>query len=988
MKKTTTAVEASPESGDGPEGGHSQSFPIIGLGASAGGLKAFEEFFSGISKTTNPDMAFVLVQHLAPDHTSMLSELVQRYTRMQVFEVVDGMPVRINCVYIIPPGRDLALLNGRLHLFQPTAGRGHRLPIDFFFRSLAQDQQERAIGIVLSGTASDGTQGVRDIKSAGGLVIAQTPGSAEFDSMPRSAIATGLVDCELAPAEMGSQLIDYSRRAFGSLARLESVVAPNAENALKKICVVIRNATGHDFSEYKPNTLLRRIERRMALHQVEGLENYLKFLQRTPAESEMLFRDLLIGVTRFFRDPEVFKMLEDEVIPRLGDANSMVVRVWSAGCSTGEEAYSLAMLLAEHMGAMDRTCTLQVFATDIDSRAIATARAGVYPASIAADITPGRLARFFTLEPEGHAYRVRKALRDMIIFSEQDVIRDPPFSKLDLILCRNLLIYLGPVLQKRLVPLFHYSLKPGGMLCLGTSETVGEFGELFVALDRNTKIYRRCNDHLRALPPIPRDPSPQTAVEASSPPPSPAALPGKQSLREMTEAGLLRHVVAVGALVSPLGDILYIQGHSGMYLELKTGNAGISNIVKMAREGLRSELAIALNQAVKTGDAVCAKGLRVKTNGHFSTVNLTVRPQPNTTEPDGPPLLLVILEEGPEMPEARDHTLPDSAAIEALERELHAREEYVQSVREELETSNEELQSTNEEMHSINEELQSTNEEVETAKEEMQSVNEELSTVNSELQAKVVDLSQSNNDMNNLIAGTGIGTVFLDLQLDILRFTPAAVRVINLRPNDVGRPIGEIVTNLVGYTDLVAKMKAVLDSLIPKEEEVRTLDGRGYLLRVQPYRTIENVIEGVVLTFVDITEMQRVKEALLKAADAAARLGVVVRDASDAITVQDLEGRILAWNPGAVRLYGWTEAEALRLNVHDRIPPDLRAGSLATLARLSNAEILEPAITRRMAKDGSIKNVSIISTALVHEAGKVYAIATTERVARNSDERQ
>jgi len=766
---------------------------------------------------------------------------------------------------------------------------------------------------------------------------------------------------------MVSQLIAYSLKAFGSLTRRESVAAPNAESAIKKICVVIRNATGHDFSGYKPNTLFRRIERRMAVHQIEGLENYVKFLQRTPAESEALFRDLLIGVTHFFRDPEVFKTLEDEVIPRLFDANSTLVRVWSAGWSTGEEAYSLAILLAERMEAMHQSCTMQVFATDIDGRAIATARAGVYPASIAADITPERLARFFTLEPDGSAYRVRKALRDMIIFSKQDVIKDPPFSKLDLILCRNLLIYLGPALQKRLIPLFHYSLKPGGMLCLGTSETVGEFGELFVALDRNTKIYRRCNDHLRALTPIPRDPSPQTAVEASSPPPSPAALPRKQSLREMTEAGLLRHVVAVGALVSPLGDILYIQGHSGMYLELTTGNAGISNIVKMAREGLRSELAIALNQAVKTGDAACAKGLRVKTNGHFSTVNLTVRPQPNTMEPDGSPLLLVILEEGPEMPEARDHTLPDSAAIEALERELHAREEYVQSVREEL---------------------QSTNEEVETAKEEMQSVNEELSTVNSELQAKVVDLSQSNNDMNNLIAGTGIGTVFLDLQLCILRFTPAAVRVINLRANDVGRPIGEIVTNLVGHTDLVADMKIVLDSLIPKEEEVRTLDGRGYLLRVQPYRTIENVIEGVVLTFVDITEIQRVKEALLKAAAEAARLGVFVRDAHDAITVQDLDGCTLAWNPGAVRLYGWTEAEALLLNVRDRIPLDLQEGALATLAQLSHAEILEPYITQRIDKDGSIKNVSIISTALVDEVGTMYAIATTERVARKSDQMQ
>ena len=978
MKKKIRAVVKNPPADGQPPKVYEEEtpasqrdFPIVGIGASAGGLKAFEAFFSGMPADTNPGMAFVLVQHLAPDHTSLLRELVQRYTRMEVFEVEDGMAVRINCVYIIPPGRDMALLNGKLQLLEPAAGRGQRLPIDFFFRSLAQDQHERAIGIVLSGTASDGTLGVRTIKGEGGMVMAQTPESAEFDGMPRSAISTGLVDYELPPTEMPARLISYFAHAFGILPRTESVIAPKVESAMQKICLLIRDTTGHDFSQYKPNTLHRRIERRMAVHQIESPHRYVKFLGQSPAEVEALFRDLLIGVTNFFRDPEVFKLLEGEVVPRLFDGNPAVVRAWVAGCSTGEEAYSLAILLAERMEAMRRNCTVQVFATDIDSRAIAAARVGLYPASIAADITPERLARFFTPEPDGSAYRIHKAIRDMVVFSEQDVIKDPPFSKLDLISCRNLLIYLGADLQKRLIPLFHYALKPGGMLCLGTSETVGEFGGLFVALDRKAKVYRRKDDSLRHLRTIPLIPPPQTAVVATSSRLLPAAFPAKQPLRELTERGLLQHVVAVGALVNSQGDILYVQGHSGMFLELATGNAGISNILKMAREGLRLELSSALHKAAKTGEAVHCPGLRVKTNGHFTKANLTVRPQPgDPPATDGQPLFLVILEEVPSDPSDTPDT-PDTR-IAALERELHAREEYIQSAHEELETSTEELQSSNEEMQSVNEELQATNEELETAKEEMQSVNEELSTVNNELQTKVAGLSQSNNDMNNLLAGTGIGTVFVDLNLRILRFTPAAVQIINLIPSDVGRPVAHTVTNLVDYTGLVADMKAVLDTLVPKEVDVRTAEGRWYLLRIQPYRTLDNVIEGAVLTFTDITAMKHAQQEIL-------RLAVVVRDAHDAITVQDLDGHTLAWNPGAVRMYGWTEAEALLLNVRDRIPPDLRESALAKLAQLSRAEIIEPYSTQRISKDGSVKEVSIISTALVNEAGQMYAIATTER---------
>jgi two-component system CheB/CheR fusion protein len=478
------------------EAGPEEGFPIVGIGASAGGLAAFEAFFSGMPPDIDPGMAFVLVQHLAPDHKSVLTDLIRRYTRMQVFEVEDGMTVQPNCAYIIPPNRDMAFLNGTLQLLEPAAPRGHRMPIDFFFRSLAQDQRERAICIVLSGTGTDGTLGVRAIKGEGGMVMVQNAASTEYDGMPRSAIATGLVDYELPPAEMPAQLIAYIAHAFGKSTPPPTAPAPKAENAMKKIFVLLRAQTGHDLSQYKPSTIHRRIERRMAVHQIESIDRYVKYVQQTPAEVDALFRDLMIGVTSFFRDPEAFKALEEQIIPKLyaGKPSSAVIRVWTPGCSTGEEAYSIAILLAERQEAMKQSVKVQVFATDIDSQAIAAARAGLYPSSVAADISPERLARFFTAQPDGSAYRIHKGIRDMVVFSEQDVIKDPPFSKLEMISCRNLLIYMGAELHKKIFPLFHHALNPDGYLFLGTSETVGDFGDLFAVLDRKLKLYQRKED--------------------------------------------------------------------------------------------------------------------------------------------------------------------------------------------------------------------------------------------------------------------------------------------------------------------------------------------------------------------------------------------------------------------------------------------------------------------------------------------------------------
>ena len=990
-------------------------FPVVGIGASAGGLAAFEAFFSGMPAAADPGMAFVLVQHLAPDHKSILSDLIRRYTRMQVFEVEDGMVVRPNCAYIIPPNCDMAFLNGALQLLEPAAPRGQRLPIDFFFRSLAHDQHERAIGIVLSGTGSDGTQGVRAIKGSGGMVMAQNTASTEFDGMPRSAIATGLVDYQLPPAEMPAQLIAYAVHAFGKLPRAAAQVAPKTENALKKIFVLLRAQVGHDFSQYKPSTIHRRIERRLAVHQIASIDDYVKYLLQTPTEVEALFRDLLIGVTNFFRDPEAFAVLQQTVIPQLfvGKPAGSAVRVWTAGCSTGEEAYSIAILLVERMEAVKASYTIQLFATDIDSQAIATARAGLYPASITADVSAERLARFFTLEADGSAYRIHKGIRDLMIFSEQDVIKDPPFSKLDLISCRNLLIYMGTELQKKLIPLFHYALKPEGMLFLGTSEGVGEFDALFGVMDRKSKLYRRQTDFQsrergdlgRLLPPM-------TALDLAAQPgvaKSPAR-GSKPTLREVAEQAMLLQVAPAGALVNQQGDILYLHGRSGMFLEPTPGEVGISNILKMAREGLRPGLSTALKQAVAGKAVVRAHHLRVKTNGHYTLVNLSIRPVAtrlaaadaadagDTAEAAASheaPLYLVILEEappgetasavpaplraGPAADGANVYTHADAEArIAALLQELRTKDEYLQSTHEELESSNEELKSSNEEMQSVNEELQSTNEELETSKEELQSVNEELATVNTELQTKVADLSRANNDMNNLLAGTGIGIVFVDHQLRVLRFTPGASQIINLILSDVGRPVAHIVSNLVGYDRLVADTQAMLNTLIPKEMEVQTKAGQWYTMRIQAYRTLDNVIEGAVISFVDITALVKSRDDLRRSNDLQ-RLGVALRDASDAITVQDMDGRILAWNPGAVRLYGWSEAQALVMNVRDRIPAALRGQALATLAQLSRATVLEPYRTQRLAKEGGVIEVSMVSTALVNEAGQMYAIATTER---------
>lgn len=904
-----------------------EKFPVVGIGASAGGLAAFETFFTSMPADADPGMAFVLVQHLAPDHKSILTDLIRRCTRMQVFEVEDGIAVKPNCTYIIPPNRDMAFFNGALQLLEPSVPRGQRMPIDYFFRSLAQDRREQAICIVLSGTGSDGTLGVRAIKGEGGMVIAQDPDTTEHDGMPRSAISTGLVDYVLPVAEMPRQLMDYVSHALGPTNRVVPILAQKVDNALKKIFLLLRAQTGNDFSQYKPSTICRRIERRMAVHQIKTINDYVKYLQQSPTEVEDLYRDLLIGVTNFFRDPEAFKVLEQQVVPKLflNKHEGAVIRIWSACCSTGEEAYSIAMLLQEYMEKERRNYAVQIFATDIDKHAIAAARAGVYPASIAPDIPADRLARFFTALPDGNAYRINKAIRDMIVFSEQNIIRDPPFSRLDLISCRNFLIYLNRDIQKSLVNLFLYSLNPGGILFLGNSENVGESDGSFAALDRKARLFTKKGDFFAAQ----RKSGDWFFPITMAVPMAPRAagkteFPAKRSLREITEQALLNNEDISGVLVNKKGDILYIHGRTGAYLEPAPGEAQANNIVKMAREGLRRELTTALHKTSELNEAVRCPGLLVKTNDHFTPINLSIRPvAENDSMSYEIPLYLVVLEKAPQSNvvildpslAGGEHASDGDARVEALTRQLRVKEEYLQATNEELETANEELSSSNEEMQSINEECQSTNEELETSKEELQSINEELTTVNAELQAKVAELSRLNNDMNNMLAGTGIGTVFVDHHLRILRFTPAATEIINLISSDMGRPVSHLASNLVEYDSLAEDVQTVLDTLAHKEEDVQTKAGKWYKMHIQPYRTSDNVIEGAVITFTDTTEMRRMRDELTVSE---AQFRGLIGSAKDGILILDAEtGMITGVNQSLIDLLGYSEEQLLKKAVWD-----------------------------------------------------------------------
>jgi two-component system CheB/CheR fusion protein len=862
-----------PSADDAPSAGRS-TFPIVGIGASAGGLEALELFLQNVPAESG--MAFVIVQHLDPTRAGIMPELLQRVTAMKVIQVKDRTRVKPDCVYVIPPNKEMSILRGVLHLLDPVAPRGLRLPIDFFLRSLADDSEERSIGVILSGMGTDGTLGLKAIKGKAGVVFVQDPASAKFDGMPRSAIEAGLADV-VAPVEaLPGKIIAYLHHV-PLIARPGLAEEDQSHSAFEKVVILLRAQTGHDFSLYKKNTVYRRIERRMGIHQIDRIATYVRFLQENPEELELLFKELLIGVTSFFRDPAAWEVLKAQVIPALLKDRplSQALRVWIPACATGEEAYSLAIVFREALAQFKpaRSHTLQIFATDLDRDAIEKARAGVFPANIAAGVAPERLSRFFVQLERG--YQVSKPIRETVIFAPQNVAMDPPFTKLDLVSCRNLLIYLTPELQKKLLPLFHYSLNPGGFLFLGSAETVGEFTDFFAPLDGKARLYRRLDSGPRAEPiEFPASFTPgRTGV---SPPPK--ALKPPANLQSQAEQLLLQRYSPAAVLVNEKGDILFISGRTGKYLEPAAGKANL-NLFAMAREGLRYELTGAFQKALRQKDAVTRKNVKVGTNGGVQAIDLTVQAIAEPAALRG--LVMIVFTEVTTPPEPKRSAKAkgpsaSSARVAALEGDIEQARQELQTTREEMKTSQEELKATNEELQSTNEELQSTNEELTTSKEEMQSMNEELQTLNSELQHKVNDMSRLNNDMKNLFDSTEIATVFLDPALRVRLFTAGSNRIFKLIPGDVGRAITDIVSELA-YPELADDAREVLRTLAVHEQPAAARDGRWFTVRIMPYRTLENMIDGVMITFMDIT-VSKTLEGKLRATQAGQEKHIAEQD--------------------------------------------------------------------------------------------------------------
>jgi two-component system CheB/CheR fusion protein len=833
---------------------------VVALGASAGGLEAYEQFF----RVMPPDSghAFVLVQHLDPSHASLLTEILQRSTEMVVTEAQDQMELLPSRVYVIPPNRDMLIIQGRLRLHLPLEPHGQRMPIDSFFRSLAADQGYRAVGIILSGSGSDGTLGMRAILGAGGLCLVQEPETAKFAGMPQSALHAGYVNQVLT--------IDKMPQALREAAKLlpagpPSVRAPEPAggaasgvdgSGIERILALLRAATGHDFSQYKKQTIGRRIQRRMAQHLTTSTEAYARYLQQQPQELKALFRELLINVTSFFRDPEAFEVLKNDVLPAMIQAKSadLPLRVWVAGCSTGEEAYSIAMVLHELMDGSTHPIKVQFYATDLDDEAIATARAGLYPLNIAQDVSAERLRRFFLLDGDG--YRIRKDVREMVVFAVQNLIQDPPFTRLDLLSCRNVMIYLEPELQARVIPAFHYALRPGGVLFLSPSEGIGSHTELFESIHRKWNVFRARPSFSSTRTML------GSGLKWTVDPGSPgyhAPTPQRGDTTNMVEfakRALLQSFAPPAVLTDLHGEVLYVHGDTGKFLRVAQGQPSRS-VIDMAREGLELELREALRRAAAKSQATLNQPVTVRDGGHVLPVQLSVRLMPDVQT--GRTLLLLTFEQRSETlrgavaatPKVRARPVPQR--VSDLERELDYARARLKSLLEEQQASNEELKSINEELQSTNEELQSSNEELETSKEELQSVNEELVTVNSELQIKIEQMVGMQDDMKNLLENIRVGTVFLDAKLQIRRFTREATRVYRLLASDLGRPLADIRTELQGG-DPITDARTVLDSLSSIERELSLPDGTWFLARIQPYRTVDNVIDGVVLTFTDVTE--------------------------------------------------------------------------------------------------------------------------------------
>ncbi|MGV7209856.1 chemotaxis protein CheB [Oxalobacteraceae bacterium A2-2] len=827
--------------------------PLVALGASAGGLEPISEFLASVPP--NCGAAYVVIQHIDPHHKGMLPELLQRVTCMPVHEISDGMEIAADSVYVIPPGHELELEDGRLALRQPGAPLGQRMPIDVFLQALARERQDLAAGVILSGMGNDGTRGLQAIREAGGLALVQQPSSARFEAMPAAAIAAGAADLVAPPAELAARLAGHWISPAAS-AVPHLLHTGSQREALQQVFQLVLQQTGANFSDYKLNTVLRRIERRMKLHGVRTLRDYLAFLRQNGGETELLFKEMLIGVTSFFRDPKVWAHLQNVALPHMLDSHpdGAALKAWVPACSTGEEAYSLAIAFSEAVRLLRPQVryTLQIFATDLDPDAIDRARLGEFGAAAVEGMDPELLQRYFQPAEKG-GYRICKELRNSIIFACQNVISDPPFTKLDILCCRNLLIYFNAKLQEQMIPLFHYALKPNGLLMLGSADTPGQYTELFAPLPGSGRLYRRMQASSGRMAPY----FPTRAGAVTAPAPIEARLPSMSSnLQTLVERQLLKKHTPAAVLLNAHGDILYIHGRTGVFLEPAAGKANW-NIHAMARDSLRYELAELLKRVTAGAGMLTVRGpVLVDAQGRpAQLVEMTAE-----AVDDGAVLLTMM---ALPLPAEKRSARSANPRVAELEQQLAQARLEIQAVRDEMQASREDLKSSNEELQSTNEELQSANEELTTSKEEMQSLNEELYTLNAELQSKLDDLSVVNGDMKNLLNSTDIATIFLDGELHIRRYTDKATQLYKLIPSDINRPLGDIVSDLI-YPDLEKDAREVLRTLVFSEREIPTHSQRWYMVRIMPCRTVDNVIDGVVVTFINITDA-KLLEAQLRA---------------------------------------------------------------------------------------------------------------------------
>jgi len=944
------------------------SFPIVGIGASAGGLDALEHFFSNMP--VNSGMAFVVIQHLDPNHIGILCELLQRITALKVYTVTDRLKIRPNCVYVIPPNKSMSILNGSLHLFEPIEVRGLRLPIDYFFCSLADDRKEKSIGIVLSGMGSDGSMGLKAIKENFGLVLVQDPDSAKFDSMPINAIKSVSVD-KIAPAnELPAKLMELTNLNYQEVSEIQLEKDPSS---LEKIIILLRSHTGNDFSQYKKNTLYRRIERRMNIHRIEKISLYVRYLQENSAELDLLFKELLIGVTNFFRDASVWDEMRSRIIPSILEKmpHGSILRVWIPGCSTGEEAYSMAIVFKEAMeiSKLHKNISMQIFATDLDSTAIDKARKGFYPYKISSEMSAERLNRFFIKMED--QYRVSNDIREMVVFATQNVVKDPPFTKLDILSCRNLMIYLESDLQKKLLALFHYSLNPSGLLVLGSAETNGVESDLFSTMNSKLRIYQRSgpmkSDEFFAF-------SSPFAIRKSEL--NDIKMPEKntETLQSLTDKLLLQQFSPASVLVTEKGDILYITGSTGKYLEPAAGKANM-NLFAMAREGISNELPMAFRKVMQSFEKVILRNLKVEVNGGYQLVDITIQQIEKPLALKGKILVVFNSVSGLDIKKKRIHPFrKNGGSLTAeLDSELQHVKEELQSVREEMQTSQEELQSTNEEMQSTNEELQSTNEELTTSKEEMQSLNEELHTVNAELQSKIDDTDRVKNDLNNLLNSIEIATLFLDKNLRIRQYTVPATKIFKLIKSDIGRLFTDQATDL-DYPELSADANEVLRTLAFLEKPVSTVDGRWYNIRIMPYRTLDDKIDGLVITFIDITNSKQMEEAL-RATQRTLRS--FIQSVPSVILGLSSDGKLIEFNPEAEILFDCKRDDVIGKNfVELFIPEPSRKQVVHEMKKLLQGELPNSFETTIKAFSGIELKIEWTAHKLLNEEGKLIGMIT------------